>query len=92
MSRPLTLFAVFLAVAVLSGDALCARDEGSAGDNFLTQTISDVVDKVGQYTSGEKGIIDPEYKKARAGGDRFSDGPESSDASIGPLRRPSAAE
>jgi len=73
--------------------AVFAADDGGGG-NFLTQTISDVVTKVSDYTSGEKGILDPDYRKpekARTESDLDPLGRKIAEPAIKPLKRPPAA-
>ena len=53
---------VFILVAVL-GIAAYAVDDKSGEDNFLSSTVGSIFDKVGQYTSGEKGIFESENSK-----------------------------
>lgn len=44
--------------------AVCAAADDSKGQDFVSSTLSDVVDKVDKYTSGEKDILDSENDDA----------------------------
>lgn len=86
---------IFYAVAVLFLGLPVHAGEGELGkDDFVTSTISDVFNKVGEYTSGEKTLLDPVDDKSskRSGADKDALGRDIEDPAIKPLRRPSAAE
>jgi hypothetical protein len=53
-----------LAIAIAGVAVLAyAADDKLAEDNFLTNTINSVFDKVGKVTSGEEGIFIKDYNK-----------------------------
>lgn len=71
----------------------CAEDAKLGKDDFVTTAISDVFNKVGQYTSGEKRLLDPvETKSGNHSDETDALGRPIEDPAIKPLKRPSAAE
>lgn len=70
MGRPyaiIAMIALSLAFSVVVG---AVEEEKLGRDDFVSTTISAVFDKVGQYTSGEKGILLKEEKTGDR--DRYS--------------------
>ncbi|MBP7056436.1 MAG: hypothetical protein KBB52_06265 [Candidatus Omnitrophica bacterium] len=81
-------------ISVLTAAVLYGGEGEIGKDDFITSTISDVFNKVGQYTSGEKTLLDPVDSDDRRGNYSQKDvlGREIEDPAIKPLRRPSSAE
>lgn len=89
-----TVIAAFI-LSALGCAPVCAESEKLGRDDFVSSTISDVFDKVGKYTSGEKRLFDPDEKKAatrEAGYDTDPLGRKIPDQAIKPLKRPPASE
>lgn len=85
--------AIFIFITVLMAALAYAEDAQLGKDDFVTTAISDVFNKVGQYTSGEKTLLDPvETAGKRSTEETDALGRPISDPAIKPLRRPSAAE
>ena len=57
-----TVIMICMLISVLSIAAYGA-DQGSGGEDFLSSTMGSVLDKVNQYTSGQKSLFDPESDK-----------------------------
>lgn len=84
---------VFIFIAASMALTACAESSELGKDDFVTTTISDVFNKVGQYTSGEKTILDPvETGSKKSVRETDALGRPVSDPAIKPLRRPSASE
>ena len=60
------LFAL-LAVTIASSLAYAEEKPKLGRDDFVSTTISDIFEKVGQYTSGEKKIFDSDWKNSGEG-------------------------
>jgi len=92
-----TVNAVILAmiIVLVASCPVCAETEKLGRDDFVSSTISDVFEKVGQYTSGEKRLFDRYEERAERGSDADATDPLGRtvpDPAIKPLKRPAASE
>ena len=57
------LFA-FLVITIICTAAYAEEKAKLGQDDFISSTVADIFDKLGQYTSGQKRIIDSNWKNA----------------------------
>ena len=64
MTERLKQVLILTLVMVGMAASLYAAEDNLAEDNFLTNTINSVIDKVNKVTSGEEGILIKDYNKS----------------------------
>lgn len=90
--KTIVVVGAFLALAYAPA---LAEGDRLGRDDFVSSTISDVFEKVGKYTSGEKRLFDRDEQPAGRVADAYNTDPLGRpipDTAIKPLKRPAESE